>query len=305
MHHLSTREELAKLFLPDHQEQLEKLSLDELNQIEKTLLCCEVLEKRCYQGDRSEDERRYFKFYEFFSVYSRYHAAFQLCELLGVTDIYDIGCGFLNQAFLLLDKPNVSYTGIDVGFSLVDYRNVIDESHPNYHCPIIYGDLPDFCGGRIRFVNRVYPFEITPGPDNLAIAFHSFGYRLPDESAVTDEIRAILNRLECDFDRLLITIGFSVPLSVEGAYEYLPVWKRLMPGFEFYRIEHCQMLSLVFATKVPEDIEKIRSAGWFPTYRHKMHTIDGKDIKMDYDYSLDRFYEVFPYKKFQCTGGVL
>lgn len=303
MNNLSSRENLARIFLPENQDQLEKLTLDELNEIEKTLLCCEVLEKYpcCSNREFSDDEYRYLKYYEYYSVYSRYYAAFKLCELLGVKDIYDIGCGFMNQSFLLFDKRDISYTGIDLRFSLLDYRNVIDETHPNYHFPIIFTDLPGFCGGRIRFVNREYPFEITPKKDHLAITFHSFGYRLPDESAADEERRAILGQLERDFDRLLITIGFPVPMNDKGYYAYLPVWKRLMPGFSFYRMEHWEMGSLIFGTKIPEDVEKLRSAGWFPIYRQKIYLRDGKELKLEYDYSLDQFHEEFPRGRFRNT----
>lgn len=305
MYKITTREELAKLFLPKNQDQLDKLSLSELEMIEKKLLNCEILKKFpcCYKGERTNDDCRYDKFYEFFSVNSRYHAAFELCELLGVKEIYDIGCGFLNQSFLLLEKHNISYTGIDTNFWLLDCRNVIDESYPNYHCPVVFHDLPEFCNGRIRFVNHEYPYTITPKHGNIAIAFHSLGFRLSDEENVTDEIRAILKQLEHDFERILITIGSPVPLTINGTYEYLPVWKKLMPDFHFFKVEHSEMRSLVFATKVSEDIQKIRSAKWFPIHRYRMYTMEHNEIKTDYDFSIDQFYEAFPYEKFRHTSN--
>ncbi len=293
-----SREDCARLFLPQNRNQLKKLSLDELNKIEETLLGCEKLERFSCSARDSENDRRYAKFYDYYSLYSRYNAAFHLCDLFDVTDIYDIGCGYVNQSFLLMDKPNISYTGIEVdSFSLSDYRNVIDASYPNDHCPAVE-EVPPLCNGRIRFLRKTYPFEIHPKPHHMGIAFHSIAYRLPNENSVADKVRHILERIERNFDRLLLTIGYPVP--TRNAYEYLPVWKKLMPDYEFFRIEYREMPSLVFATKIQEDIEKLRCAGWFPTYEQKFY-MDGEEIRREYDFSLDQFWKPFPFDEFTFT----
>ncbi|MDD4414567.1 MAG: hypothetical protein PHR14_08525 [Oscillospiraceae bacterium] len=249
MHTNATREEHAKLFLPEKQEQLEKLSFEELNEITKILFGCDVIEKEScvYKGNHSDDCCRHSKYSEIFGTYYKYANIFDFCKVLGVNNLYDIGCCFINQSFLLLDSPDVFYTGIR-GFSLMDYHNVIDETYPNYHYPVAE-QVPSFCDGRINFINKEYPFEITPAKNNIAIAIHSLGtYKMGLNTG--PEIETIAHALAKDFDLILMDIH---PESFESPYGHLSLWQQLIPEFEFYKIRSNFSRSLLFATKTPDD----------------------------------------------------
>lgn len=256
MNENATREEMAKLFLPKNQPQLEKLSLEELNEVTKKVLACDVIKKEACteRGNHSDMCCIYSKYYEFFSVYQKYASIFDFCRTIGVNHIYDIGNCFINQSFLLHDCPEVGYTGIDGGVTLMDYRNVIDETYPNYHYPYV-DTIPDFCDGRIRFVVGEYPsIRLDYEKNNIAVAIHSLGTYCLGLSC-GPSVEEITDGLNTDFDRVLMDIYWE---NYDNPYGCLDIWTSHMPEFTFHKIMADFSPSLIFATKYPEDIEKLK-----------------------------------------------
>ncbi len=295
MYENKSREELAKLFLPKNQPQLEKLTLDELNEITKKILGCKVIEKDVCtdKGNHSDMCCIYTKYHEFFQTYQKYASIFDLCETIGVSHIYDIGNNFINQSFLLHDCTDVAYTGIDESFVLMDYRNVVDETYPNYHYPYVE-TVPDFYNGRISFVTSKYPsVNLAYEKNSIAVAIHSLGtYALGLHLGPSvEEITAGLRK---DFDRVLMDIYRK---NYRDPYGCMDIWTSRMPEFTFYKIMSDFSVSLIFATKHPEDIEKLKNDSSYipkPTWEMPDPSI--------YDYSIANRHpwEGHPTEKVVC-----
>lgn len=187
------------------------------------------------------------KMYDFISLNSHYSHVRDFCNILGVTNLYDIGCQSINQSFLFAEKySKISYTGItDGSFDLIDYQySDIDEGYYNIinarHTP------PEFFGGKIRYINAHYPddCDLKVVPNNIAVALHSFTM-----ISTEDEAARTANALVHDFERVIFDINPYRPNIVE-------CWKAQDWGdFKFYPVaKNC-----FFGTKFAEDIPKLES----------------------------------------------
>lgn len=292
-----TREELAKLFLPKNQSKLEKLTLEELNEVTKKILGCEVIKKHAcmVKGNHSDMCCIYSKYFEFFRIYQDYANIFDFCKTMGVSHIYDIGNCFINQSFLLFDCPDIAYTGIDGGATLMDYRNVVDETYPNYHYPHT-DTVESFCNGRISFVVGEYPsVELTYEKNNIAVAIYSLG-TYPFMAGSGPSVEEITEGLRKDFDRVLMSIyckDFREPFGC------MDVWTSRMPEFTFYKVQF-GAADLIYATKLPEDIEKPEKLKSDEAYRPKAGWIVRDPSIYDFRIPIRHEWEGHPTEKVIC-----
>lgn len=172
----------------------------------------------------------------------RYSRIYDLCYVLGINNIYDIGCECINQGLMLIRYSNLHYCGIECSkFWLNDYR-ILDRTEKNFYYPVTDQTPPPFCDGRIRYIKAKYPCELKIEPNNIGVALSSF---CPEgEKEVNELVNAFVN----DFDRILVNIS-----SYENNIEYWrnADWKnmKIYPAGRGY---------LIFGTKHPEDIERMK-----------------------------------------------
>ena len=164
--------------------------------------------------------------------YISYERLFGLCKLLGISNLYDIGCGDAYQAFMLTDYTlsghwNVFYTGIDCHGDFTYINEIFKE----------YGE-------KIKFLNAFYPFEITPAPNNIAISCYAIGMERDEE-----KIKNIETALSRDFERILINVHPS----------FTHRWEKNIEGFEIHKIRNTKY---IFGTKFPEEISKLKDMGY-------------------------------------------
>lgn len=107
----------------------------------------------------------------------KYMKLFGLCIFLGVSNIYDIGCGFDFQAGYLAQYKDISYTGIDNS----DIRNIRTiytytqdgkkiEEHVSEKIDFeFYNNLFKTHGIDVNFVKAQYPYRIQAKDNNIAI----------------------------------------------------------------------------------------------------------------------------------------
>lgn len=173
----------------------------------------------------TENGTRFFK-----NAYIYYSQIFGLCKVLGIKHIYDIGGRNWQPAFLLIDFPNIYYTGIDCHDIDYDYLNRLFAEYKN-----------------IKFQYAYYPFDITPTSNNIAVSHYAIGTILVDEEKIKNTTAA----LSKDFERILINIR----------QENLNIWETGLADFKLCMID-CSYMPLVFGTKFPEEIEKLKKIGY-------------------------------------------
>ena len=245
------REELTRFFLPENTN-TRACWLDEMDEaVAKALLGAEKTDKHlCSLFDKTpeEDPQQYLedKCREFAGVYYRYSRIFDFCRVLGISNVYDIGCQWINQAFLLVSYSVVQYTGIGCSFSLLDWRK---ENRTAEHCtvPCVHEAPPSFCDGRIRFQKGWYPdVALSPEDDSIAVACYAFTMcREPEEIA---RAGAALRK---DFNRILFNLNYS------ENDPYTDCWKKQdWHGYTIFPIGPC---GFVYATRVQEDIERLKA----------------------------------------------
>jgi hypothetical protein len=193
--------------------------------------------------------------------FEKYSRVFSFCRALGVTDIYDIGCGNQLQAFLLVYAPDMNYTGID------------DDIFHDY--PDDFAAEPEYVnelfekftgGGQIRYIKKTYPFDLAAAENNIAVILDcGFGNDENKKNAA-----AFLSR---DFERVLLNFphmeynltGMDIRDIICGEVEvwanpfekYYALWKKAMLDFEFYRIGEP---NYIFGTRIPKDRAKLEKS---------------------------------------------
>jgi hypothetical protein len=246
------REELTQFFLPENTHTRACWS-DEMDEaVAKALLGAEKTDKHlCSLFDKTpeEDPQQYLedKCREFAGVYYRYSRIFDFCRVLGISHVYDIGCQWINQAFLLVPYSVMQYTGIGCSFSLLNWRK---EHHTAEHCavPCVHDAPPSFCDGRIRFQKGWYPdIALSPEDDSIAVACYAFTMcREPEEIART------CAALRKDFNRILFNLNYFSENDPST-----DCWKEQdWHGYTIFPIGPC---GFVYATRVPEDVERLKA----------------------------------------------
>lgn len=246
MKELAKRDRLTRYMLPEVYYAKNKLAREEWDEIAETILGTEMLEKReCLcTSDTDENIKRNIadKECEFYQVNFRYKKIFELCRIIGVKNIYDIGCRTINQAFLLVDYSVQCYTGIMDGRFVLNHFRQKDYDDQNDTVFITEETPPPFCNGRISFIKGHYP-ENKPcvQENNIAVAAYSFTmYR------DVNSIRCVSDALLNDFERFLFNVST----------DSLGIWKNMgLGGVRFFPIGS---QGFVFGTKNPSDIECLK-----------------------------------------------
>jgi hypothetical protein len=165
---------------------------------------------------------------------SKYAQIFGLCRLLGVANIYDIGCGANGQAFLLENYSDMFYTGIDCDEN-------IDFAYINKLFAEAYNE-------RIKFQKVNYPFVMTPQSNNIALCCSSL---FPSKN--------ITEALSRDFERVFISFLYK---SNEDNDECFKMWENELSNFKlckmgYYCVGGWQSSYLIFGTRFPKEISML------------------------------------------------
>ena len=196
--------------------------------------------------------------------FHRYERIFALCYALGVTNLYDIGCGNQMQAFMLAYDPDIHYTGIDNTI----FQDFYDEffADPEYVNKL----FEEFVGSdRIKYIKERYPCELEISENNIGISL------FVGMDRTFDDVEKIAEFYSRDFERVVFNV-FTKKLNskipemdikdivyndvdvwtntFEETYSF---WKKVMPDYEFYRLSNSTLWHFIFATKIPEDKEKL------------------------------------------------
>lgn len=200
-----------------------------------------------------DDMSRYYCFY-------RYERIFTFIRTLGITNIYDIGCGQELQALLLVYEPDMNYTGIDNRIFENPFEKFV--SAPDY----INGIMEKFIGNeRIKFIRETYPCELNVTRNNIALILNVIG--------VIDGENPIIKTVYKNFERIIVNIPttkINPTLKQMSAKEFVygnidgiinpfeeqyKIYKEQMPDYMFYRLGG----STIFGTKISSDKENLES----------------------------------------------
>lgn len=197
--------------------------------------------------------------------FENYSRIFTFCRKIGITNLYDIGCGNQLQALLLIYAPEMNYTGIDDAIfhdysdSFIaepDYINELFEKFTN--------------SSRIKHIKETYPFDLTTAENNIAICLAVFSGIF----ANAEKMKNLATALSRDFERVVLTVPIReynlIGVNIKDiVYNEVEVWKNpfeeyysilkgAMPEFEFYKIgEQNFTFTTVFGTKISEDRNKL------------------------------------------------
>lgn len=243
------RSQSVGYLLPENYASRDRLSRERFLSISKMLLGTEEITERAsfmMQVSPEENPVPYIQMKEgdYYSVNFRYARIFDLCRVLGVSHLYDIGCQTVNQSFLLAKYSAMHYTGITNGdFILNNYRPSNMEEKA-YTILSTSQTPPPLCDGRIRFIKGNYPeAELDIVPNNIAIASYTFTMCRDENS-----IKNIAAALAHDFERFLFNVDVG----------YLETWKQQdWHGAQFFPIGPQWF---VFGTKILSDDEKLKAA---------------------------------------------
>ena len=170
----------------------------------------------------------------FKDAYIYYSRIFGLCKTLGIKNIYDIGGRNWQPAFLLIDFPDIYYTGYDCHDIDYGYLNGLFAEYKN-----------------IKFQYAYYPFDIAPAGNNIAVSHYAMGTLLTEEEQINNATAALTK----DFERILINIR----------YKNLAVWESGLTAFKLYTLDRkgdAKSVPLVFGTKFPGEIEELERIGY-------------------------------------------
>lgn len=267
IHNSAERDRLAGYFLPENYNKRKLLCSEIIDSIEKTVLGTDDITKEIvckWDVTPEEDSGRYVssKEGEYIQINYRYSRIFELCRVLGVANLYDIGCKTINQSFWLMRYSTVSYTGITNGSFVFNNFHPSNWDTNDYHVITTTQTPLPFCNGRIQFIKGYYPdFPLEVQPNNIAIACYSFTMCREEEQIVR-----ISTALSQDFDRVLFNTGWINPKLNE-------MWKKQdWHDFEMYPIGP---QGFVFGTKNPEDIRRMKETYPFENGRFITGIDDG------------------------------
>ena len=205
--------------------------------------------------------------------YERYVQVFALSRLLGVKNIYDIGCGNQLQAFLLTFSQDINYIGIDDQFKNWPENFELD---PDY-CADLFQKFT--ATNRFKFIKNTYPCELDINQGNIAIAIAvCCNLKSPRQKNILKTMGNEFERIIFDIQKSMlnkeITAGdipdiISKKISVwyDPTDEFIEEIRKLLPGFEIFNLGGDRS-DYIFATKIKEDLDVI----------NKKFTITGNKI---------------------------
>lgn len=201
-----------------------------------------------------------------FSTMYEYSKVFSFCAPLGISNIYDIGCGHRMQGLMMMYAPEMTYTGIDRSLFHDPFTDF--EADPGY----INDKLAQFQNGsdRIFYIEKSYPCELEVERNNIAVMLY-MGMEIEKNPQAMKQLTQALSE---DFERIFknltqteldVKLIKSTPVRdiVQGKVdvrknvfaERLAEWKRAMPEFTFFTLGN----GFIFGTKNERDIKKLQT----------------------------------------------
>lgn len=174
----------------------------------------------------------------------KYKQIFGLCMILGITDIYDIGCGDQCQVGYITQYQGISYTGIDDAINTDFYNELYKDYNSN-----------------ICFIKSKYPCDITPAKNSIAICV---GW-------ISKESQKIAQALTENFDRVYV----QIPMNE------LELWKNIFTDYKSLVIDLYTITNyftgkelggyvFVLFTKYIDDIEYMKTIN-YDVHNDKFH----------------------------------
>lgn len=244
------RDRLTELFLPENHAERSVLKREQLDRIARVIMGSEnVIRETSWNRDPAQELTEfdvYLKENFYNRIYFQYGRVFDLCRVLGIANLYNIGCGSVNQSFLLMRYSTMSYTGImNADFDLNDFRQK-DFEEKNAFGYISPDAPPPFAGGRISFIKGHYP-DIRPEirGNNIAVCCYSITMCRTEES-----ISEMVNALTRDFERVLFNVPYTMP-------ELAELWKK--QNWDGYTICPVGPEGYVLATRHAEDTDRMKA----------------------------------------------
>lgn len=241
-----SRDDMAKLFLPENQHLADRISDESMGEMHRILLGCGKPEFFTLPPQFTDigfyvlDKRR-----RRLSVNTQYRRIFDFCRVIGADHICDLGCCTINQSFLLAEYDGMTYTGMDsMHFVLNDWREK-DLETGNYRSPYSEEAPPPFFDGRIRFVKGHYPDTPFETREN-SIMVGCYSLTMTREHEIFETVFCLTR----NFERMLFNVGYDAPEAV--------LWKSA--DWTGYAIHPIGPEGFVFATRYPEDIERLKQA---------------------------------------------
>ncbi len=192
------------------------------------------------------------KRYHLTQLFFYYSKVYEFCRVLGVTNVFDLGCMTINQGLMLLRYTNLSYTGVEAyRFYLNDYR-INDAFAPigrppkesktdAFLYPTVDDAPPPFADGRIRYIKGAYPLPLSVPENSIGVSMRSLA-RTEDG----EKIREIVSALTTDFDRVLF----------DPLFDRIEDWKT--DDWSDFTVVQVGPTYL-YATKYPEDIVRLKT----------------------------------------------
>ncbi len=203
----------------------------------------------------------------------RYQKIFGLCVLLGVTDIYDIGCGFEWQVAHILNLKEISYTGIDMVGRNFEYVRTSDGNQTKSEKEIsidfmYYTNLFSELNENIRFINNKYPCVIHPQKDNLGIAIGA-DFLIEDTS--------VAEALARDFERIVFQVKFHEYNECEKIFSGFSLMELNRTVWYNYFTKEATNKGIVtfLATRYRKEIECLKKIGY--NYNDDRFFVDSVD----------------------------
>ncbi|MBR5313277.1 MAG: hypothetical protein IKU40_10395 [Clostridia bacterium] len=199
---------------------------------------------------------------DYFDSRYRYSKIFSFCATLGISNIYDIGCGQQMQGLMMMSVHNMTYTGIDHQI-FHEWATQFDAApeYINYRI----AQLQDG-SDRIFYIKQSYPCELMIERNNIAVMLGCF-LNIEEDQCRMNQMSKALSR---DFERIVKEIPLKkrdvklikstpvrdiangkVDIMVDIFAERLAMWKRAMPEFTFFTLGN----GYIFGTKNEQDIQ--------------------------------------------------
>lgn len=191
----------------------------------------------------------------------RYRQYFGLCILLGVTNIYDIGCGFDFQVGYIANLDKIAYTGIDRAYGKTrtitrikpdgtkKERTELDVVDFSY-----YNTLFQEYNNQITFLQAEYPIELYPKPHNAAIAI---GIPYQNQS-----MEKILSAMARDFERVIVQVETYREEEFRKSLQEFILLELHEYSIQNYSVEKPPSWKWFFGTKFPEEISYLKTVGY-------------------------------------------
>ena len=204
-----------------------------------------------------------------FSTMYEYSRVFTFCANLGISHLYDIGCGNRMQGLMFMYAPEMTYTGID--------PSLFHDPFTDFDADVGYVNdrLAQFQSGwydsdRIFYIEKSYPCELEIERNNIALMLYMGmdieknpqAFRKLTQALAGDFERIFKNLTQSELDIKLIKntpvkdiVSGKVDIRKDVFAERLTEWKRAMPEFTFFTLGN----GFVFGTKHERDIKKLQA----------------------------------------------